>query len=330
MSHNSSHDDSHADGPSGWRPGASIATLELRARLLKAARQYFAATRTLEVETPSLSRTAVSDVHLASVATTVCGAPAWLHTSPEYPMKRLLAAGCGDIFQIARVYRDGEVGRYHNPEFTMIEWYRLNKDHQQLMDDVERLVGSLLPARCVDRAERITYRDAVQLHAGVDCFDDEPALLRAALARGGIDVPSGIDADRDALLDLIMASLVGPQLGRDQLTFVYDYPASQAALARIRGPVASRFEAYLDGLELANGFHELSDAVEQQQRFAADLQQRRQRGLPESVVDQRFVAALQAGLPDCAGVALGFDRLVMCAIQAQHIDAVLAFSFSRA
>jgi lysyl-tRNA synthetase class 2 len=298
--------------------------------MLRAARDYFAATRTLEVETPTLSAAAVTDVHLASVPAQVCGKPSYLHTSPEYAMKRLLAAGSGDIYQIARVYRDGESGRFHNPEFTMIEWYRINHDHHQLMDDVEQLIGCLIPARCVDRSERLSYQDAVQLYAQVDALNDPTQLLLSSLQQSSIDVPIDIHQDRDALLDLIMAVVVGPKLGHQRLTFVYDYPASQASLARIRGPVASRFEMYLDGVELANGFHELGNAEEQRARFAHDLQQRAQRGLPAMPVDEHFLAALAHGLPECAGVAVGFDRVLMCAISAEHIDEVLTFPHSRA
>jgi elongation factor P--(R)-beta-lysine ligase len=313
-----------------WRPTARFNTLQKRARMLRAARDYFAATRTLEVETPTLSMSAVTDVHLASVAAQVCSKPAYLQTSPEYAMKRLLAAGSGDIYQIARAYRDSESGRFHNPEFTMIEWYRIDHDHHQLMDDVEQLLGCLIPARCVDRSERLSYQEAVQLHAQVDALNDPSSMLLASLQQAGIDVPTDIRQDRDALLDLIMAVQVGPQLGRHRLTFVYDYPASQASLARIRGPVASRFEMYLDGLELANGFHELGIADEQRARFAHEVEQRAQRGLPTMPIDENFLAALQYGLPNCAGVAMGFDRVVMCAIGAEHIDEVLCFPHARA
>jgi len=312
-----------------WRPSASFSTLEARAGMLRQARQYFAATRALEVETPTLSRAAVSDVHLASIQAQACDRTAYLHTSPEYAMKRLLAAGCGDIYQIARVYRDGESGRYHNPEFTMIEWYRVGLDHHQLMEDVERLIGAVAPSLCIDRGERLSYREAVQTYAGVDCFNDDEAMLIAALNRAEVDVPADLK-DRDGLLDLIMATVVGPQLGHTRLTFVYDYPASQASLARVRGEVASRFEVYLNGLELANGFHELGDADEQRARFEKDLAERKQRSLPSTPIDEHFLRALAHGLPDCSGVALGFDRLVMCATGATHIDEVLAFPFDRA
>ncbi len=314
-----------------WRPTASIATLEVRAKMLRSIRDYFAATRALEVETPTLSATAVTDVHLASVEARANNDRRYLITSPEYAMKRLLAAGCGDLWQIGRVYRDGEVGRWHNPEFTLIEWYRIGMDHHSLMSDVERLINAALPAaKQFDRAERVTYRDAVQLHAGVDALEDPVAVLVARLESANIDVPRDLHTDRDACLDLIMSTLVGPHLGHGRLTFIYDYPASQAALARIRGPVASRFEAYLDGVELANGFHELANASEQRARFEADLEQRRKRGLPQMPIDERFLSALEHGLPECSGVALGFDRLVMCAVDAKHIHDVLTFPFERA
>ena len=314
---------------SEWTPTASLATLQTRARLLQRTREYFSATTALEVETPTLSHAAVSDIHLASIETTTCGQRAYLHTSPEYAMKRLLAAGSGDIYQIARVYRDSESGRFHNPEFTMIEWYRLGFDHHQLMNDVEALLQHLLPTRMTLPAERITYQQAIQQHTGLDPLHDSVSAMASCLIQAGIDVPASLQQDRDGLLDLIMATWVGPQLGLKAATFVYDYPASQAALARIRGAVASRFELYVNGLELANGFHELGNASEQQQRFAQDLKERQRLNLPITPIDQHFLSALENGLPDCAGVALGFDRLVMCAIGASHIDEVLAFPFAR-
>ena len=314
---------------SAWSPSASLTTLQTRARLLQLAREYFAETAALEVETPTLSHAAVSDIHLASIETTTCGQRAYLHTSPEYAMKRLLAAGSGDIYQIARVYRDSESGRFHNPEFTMIEWYRLGFDHHQLMNDVEQLILHLVPNRCLQPSERLTYQEAVHRYVRVDALNDSTAQLLNSLQNAGIDVPNEIHTDRDSLLDLIMAAMVGPLLGKERLTFIYDYPASQASLARIRGPVASRFELYLDGLELANGFHELGDAAEQRKRFELDIAERQRRHLPITPIDEHFLSALENGLPDCAGVALGFDRLVMCAIGASHIDEVLAFPFAR-
>src|SRR4030095_7222692 len=180
------------------------------------------------------------------------------------------------------------------------------------MSDAERLISAVLPAsRQFDRAERLTYREAMQLHAGVDVFQDATPILVARLQSAGIEVPRDVAHDRDACLDLIMGTLVGPQLGLDRLTFIYDYPASQAALARVHGHLASRFEAYLDGIELCNGFHELGDPQEQRARFEHDVAERRRRGLAAVPIDENFLAALEHGLPECSGVALGFDRLLM-------------------
>ncbi len=311
-----------------WRPSATRETLQHRAELLGIARDYFAVTGALEVETPTLSRTCVTDVHLASVSATVCDHRYFLHTSPEYAMKRLLAAGVGDIWQAARVYRDGESGRLHCPEFTLLEWYRLGMDHHALMHDVETLVLEMLqPTRVLSPSARLSYAEALQFHAGLDVFTASSADIAGRLQQAGIDVPAGLESDRDGCLDLLMSTVVGPQLGSDRLTFIYDYPASQAALAQVRGPVASRFELYLDGIELANGFHELGSAAEQRQRFEQDIRTRKQRDLPPVTMDERFLAGLEQGLPDCAGVALGFDRLLMCALRLRHIDEALTFRF---
>jgi elongation factor P--(R)-beta-lysine ligase len=311
-----------------WRPSATRETLQIRAQLLAIARDYFTATGALEVETPSLSRACVTDVHLASVAASVCGGRYFLHTSPEYAMKRLLAAGFGDIWQAARVYRDGESGRYHCPEFTLLEWYRLGLDHHALMHDIETLVlGMLKATRTLLPSEKLSYCEALERHVGLDALSASPTDILRKLHEAGVDAPLGLESDRDACLDLLMGTVIGPHLGKDRLTFVYDYPASQAALARVRGPVASRFEMYLDGLELANGFHELKHAPEQRERFQQDMQNRTSRGRPAGVLDEHFLAALEHGLPECAGVALGFDRLLMCALRLPHIDAALTFRF---
>jgi lysyl-tRNA synthetase class 2 len=300
--------------------------------MLAAARAHFASRGVLEVETPALSRAAVSDVHLASVPAEVAGlGRMYLQTSPEYAMKRLLAAGVGDCYQVCRVYRDGESGRWHNPEFTMIEWYRLGLDADGLMDDVETLVRAMLaPHRPLGPFERVPYREALRRTAGLDPACASAADVAAALTRHGVAAPS---AGRDELLDLLVSTVAGPALGRGRGTFVHAYPASQAALARLdpQDPtVAERFELYLDGVELANGFHELADAKEQRARFAADLVERTRRGLPAPPLDERFLAALEAGLPDCSGVALGFDRLVMAALGLGSIEEAMAFTADRA
>lgn len=318
-----------------WRPSASIETLRQRAALLARVREFFAARGVLEVETPVLSRAAVTDVHLASLSTRIAGRSGdyWLQTSPEYAMKRLLAAGSGDIYQVQRVFRDEEIGANHNPEFTMIEWYRVGFDDRALMDEVTALLVELLGSRLEAPAERVTYRDAIARVAGLDPYTAPVVELYEFARRKLGDVPHELAADRDACLDLLMGAIVGPTLGQGRITFVHDYPATQAALARLLPgdpPVAARFEVYVGGLELCNGFHELTDAPEQRRRFEADLDQRRARELPMPPIDERLLAALSHGLPDCAGVALGFDRVVMLATNATRIGDVLAFDVDRA
>jgi lysyl-tRNA synthetase class 2 len=319
--------------PEDWRPTAALETLRLRAQLLGRARAHFAQTGALEVETPLLVQAAVTDVHLESLAVhrsdgTRIG---FLHTSPEYAMKRLLCAGAPDLFQVAHVFREGERGRRHNPEFTMIEWYRLGIDHLGLMRDVDALLRALLePVRPVDATVHVTYAEAFEAALQVDPLTAATDAIEAALRRAELDVPDSLRGDRDGLLDLGMSLRVAPRFAEDRITFVRDFPASQAALARISGPVAARFEAFWGGLELANGFHELGEPEEQAQRFGADAATRRARSQPERDADQRFLAALAAGLPACSGVALGFDRVVMVAAGARSIDEVIAFPIERA
>jgi elongation factor P--(R)-beta-lysine ligase len=317
-----------------WRPAATLETLRKRASMLRAARQYFERRGVLEVETPILSAAAISDPNIESLRTHVAGFAGnfYLNTSPEYSMKRLLAAGSGDIFQICKVFRDEERGRWHNPEFTMIEWYRLGFDDSALMDDVEALLGELLgPPPHTAPAQRLTYSAALQRHAGVDAHAASDADLAAAAAHHGVACDAALD--RDALLDLLMGLVVGPQLGRDRPCFITDYPASQAALARVKPgspAVAARFELYVDGLELANGFHELVDGAEQRVRFERDLALRHARGQPTAPLDEHLLAALSNGMPDCAGVALGFDRLVACALNAPRLSDGMAFAIENA
>jgi lysyl-tRNA synthetase class 2 len=317
-----------------WRPTATLSALRHRAALLAAAREFFAERGVLEVETPILSAAAVSDPQIESLTTQVAGLPAprYLCTSPEYAMKRLLAAGSGDIFQICKVFRDAERGRWHNPEFTLIEWYRLGYDDSALMNEVESLVGCLVaPFRRLEPAERLSYSEALQRHAGVDAQGSSDAELTDAAARHGVVCQA--ELDRDAKLDLLMGMVVGPRLGVERPCFVCDYPASQAALARLkRGtpPVAARFELYLGGVELANGFHELADGVAQRARFSQDLAHRRARGQREPPLDENLLAALAAGLPDCAGVALGLDRLAAIALGAPRLGDVMAFTIDNA
>ncbi len=331
-----------------WRPTASLAALKQRAALLARAREFFARRGVLEVDTPSLINAAVTDVHIhsARVELDTGGRVLHVHTSPEYAMKRLLAAGSGDIYQIARVVRGGEVSRLHNPEFTLIEWYRLGFTLDALMSEVDALARELLGAASASRrSERITYREAFLRELQLDPFAvDPPELERAARRHGYVLREAGASsggtrsarpqtATRDELLDFLMAAVIGPKLGIGALTFLYDYPASQAALAELcpEDPrVALRFELYCDGIELANGFRELAASAEQRSRFESDRLERMRRGLPAPQIDERLLAALDAGLPPCSGVALGFDRLLMIALGAQHIEEVLAFPTDRA
>ncbi len=311
--------------------------LKLRATLLARIRRYFEREQVLEVDTPALSAAAATDPHLESFRTRyhgpgeLHGRTLYLHTSPEFPMKRLLAAGSGSIYQLCKVFRDGEAGAHHNPEFTLLEWYRTGYDHLDLMDDVEHLLRSVLDGILpLDGVHHWTYRDVFRDFAGLDPFTVTATELmnllesRYALATVGMQ-----DATLDDWLDLAMTHVIEPRLGSG-LVFVRDYPVSQAALARVRPgnpPVASRFETYLNGVELANGFHELSDAQEQRRRFAADCDRREQSQLPAVATDERLLDGLAAGLPDCAGVALGLDRLLMIACGAGSLAEVLAFSF---
>jgi elongation factor P--(R)-beta-lysine ligase len=316
-----------------WQPTARLEVLKLRASLLARVRAYFAATGALEVDTPVMVGAAVTDVHLESLEVRRADGTSagFLQTSPEYAMKRLLCAGAPDLYQVARVFREGERGRNHNPEFTMVEWYRRGMDHLALMDDVESLLRALLePLLAVGPTRVVTYAEAFRESLGCDPLGSTTGEIEACLRARGTDVPATLIDDRDGLLDLAMASHVAPGFADDRLTFVHDFPASQAALARIRGPVASRFEAFWGGLELANGFHELADAAEQSRRFGVDLGERARRGQPHHQPDRRFLAALAAGLPPCAGVALGFDRVAMIASGASRIDEVIAFPVERA
>lgn len=319
-----------------WRPTASLENLQQRAAILAAVRRFFAEREVLEVETPVLIGAAAADPNLdsLSLAYNGPGAPAsrrlWLQTSPEFAMKRLLAAGSGCIYQICRAFRVDERGRRHNPEFTMIEWYRLGFDHHQLMDEVTALAAMVLGPRPV---ELLSYRDAFRRFAEIDPFACTVPALKACATAHQIPLPDLPDDDCDGWLDLLFSEVVAPRLGQAKFSYICDFPASQATLARLRVEdgieVAERFELFIDGLEIANGYHELTDPQEQRQRFEQERAHRLATGQPESSVDERLLAALAAGLPKCAGVALGFDRLVMLAVGAERIDEVMAFPVER-
>lgn len=320
-----------------WRPSATGEVIRQRAAMLARVRAYFAAEDLVEVHTPVLSAAAPSDPQIEPIAAQPASGPArWLQTSPEFPMKRLLAAGIGDCYQVCPVFRDGESGRLHGPEFTMIEWYRTGFSAAELRRDVERLLQAATRGlRSFAPARTHAYRDAIREASGIDCRATDAAAVRAALAARGI-VPAGDHGwDADAWLDLLMGAVVGPALGHEAPAFVTDYPPAQAALARLRtdetgASVAERFELYVDGIELANGFRELGDAAEQRRRFGQDLALRRRRGQRIAPLDERLLAALGHGLPDCSGVALGFDRLVMVALGLPDLASAMCFAHDRA
>ena len=317
-------------------PATHAQTLHLRANLYTLIRKFFAERNVLEVETPILSAAGNTDPNIESFSTTFSGhvdagaRERWLRTSPEFPLKRLLAAGVGDCYELGRVFRNAEAGGRHNPEFSMLEWYRIGWDHRRLMQETVALVESALTmagrrAEVVVENYRQLFLDELlldPLHAPIDA-------LREPLAPYGID-PEGLN--RDDWLDLLITHVLQPAFPIDRITVIHDYPASQCALAKIRAgdpPMAERFELYLGKYELANGYHELNDAAEQCARFERDNALRRIRGQREVPVDDRLLAVLDR-MPDCAGVALGVERLLMCLAGSDAIADVLAFPFSEA
>jgi lysyl-tRNA synthetase class 2 len=321
-----------------WRPTASTEALRLRARLNAAVRGFFAERGVLEVETPVFSRGGNTEPNIApfhlEFSGRTDGAPRtrWLRTSPEYALKRLLATGVGDCYELGRVFRDGEAGGRHNPEFTMLEWYRIGWDHRRLAEETADLVrASLALVGRGARLQQVSYRDLYRDRLGVDPFLASDAELRAALGDVVVD-PQGLV--RDDWLDLLMTHRLQPAFDPSVMLAVHDWPSTQCALARLRRgddgiAVAERFELYLGPVELANGYHELTDATEQRARFERDLAVRGTRGAPQPPLDEAFLAALAHGLPECAGVALGVDRLLMAMLGTDRIADVLAFDFGR-
>jgi lysyl-tRNA synthetase class 2 len=321
-----------------WKPVADVGTLRRRAGALAVTREFFAARNVLECETPVLVGHPVSDARLRNIRCQLAvrpGIPYYLHTSPEYHMKRLLAAGFPDIYQICKAFRDGELGARHLPEFTLIEWYRRKLSFEAIIAETCELVALIANGwgRRLPRPERISYGELFQDACSLDPL---AASLDAVRERAAVLLPGGlppelrdsIGDDRGAWLDLLMVQVIEPGLRERGLVVVDHYPASQAALARLHPTdtrVAERFEVYCDGLELANGYHELSDAAEQRRRFAADRAERARLGLPDTPPDPALLAALEEGLPDCCGVALGFDRLLMACGGFAHIGDVVTF-----
>lgn len=312
------------------------ATLRTRARLNALIREFFADRGVTEVETPILSAAGNTEPNIEGFATMFTGPVGggarerFLRTSPEYPLKRLLAAGFGDCYELGRVFRNGEAGSSHNPEFTMLEWYRVGFDHRRLMLECAQFVRAALALVGRDADVKITsYRDWFRDGLRIDPFAAEEQALREPLAAFRID-PEGLT--RDDWLDLLITHCLQLALPGDGITVVYDFPASQCSLAKIRPghpPVAERFELYLGRHELANGYHELNDAAEQRVRFLHDNARRRARGQRELPIDENLLAVLDE-LPDCAGVALGVDRLLMHLFGTDDIRDVLAFPFAEA
>ena len=316
-----------------WMPSATKDLLKSRALLLAAIRNFFFQRNVLEVDTPLLASTSVTDINIESITAEVISAPYYLQTSPEYFMKRLLAAGVGDIYCMGKVFRDAEVGLRHNPEFTLLEWYRLDWDEHQLMSEVSDLISDLFNSfeQSAPDVSRLSYEECFK-----DVFNINPhscSLTDLQNLAVEIGSTSWDNETRANCLDLLFSQKVEANLPRG-LVFVYDYPVCQAALSQTQQAdkgysVSRRFEAFLNGMELANGYYELTDANELRQRFEADNLARSLMHKKQMPIDEHFQSAMQAGLPNCAGVALGIDRLLMILSQSDTIESVIPFSWNR-
>ena len=306
--------------------------LHFRAEILKKIRTFFDERGILEVETPLLSKSTITDPNLHSIEAfytepgSKTNTKLYLQTSPEFAMKRLLAAGSGSIYQICKAFRNEECGKFHNPEFTMLEWYHVGFNHHDLMDEMDSFLNWTINA---DKAERLSYLNVFQKFLNINPHTASLDNLKNCAVKNNLELSSSLEKeqDRDVWLNLLLTNLIEPYLGNNnQPTFIYDYPATQAALAQIRNDdikIAERFEVYINGIEIANGFHELKNANEQRLRFEKDLETRKKLGLPTVPIDENLLTALEYGLPDCAGVALGIDRLLMIALNANSINEVI-------
>ena len=319
-----------------WRPSASMAVLQARAQLLDGCRKFFAERDVLEVVTPALSSSATTEPNIDSLQVKSRLKPEqnqYLHTSPEFAMKRLLAAGSGAIYQICSVFRDSDFGPQHRAEFSMLEWYRPEWTYRQLMEEVRDLIFLLAKPGKIEQTRQISYRQLFQSHLDLDPFTVDAFECRNCCAQNQVSIPENMGDRLDPWLDLLLSALIVPQLPANNLTFIYDFPASQAALARTREQgevtVAERFELYWANVELANGFQELADAKEQARRFANENRLRDSDDQPRMPVDELFLMALEAGFPDCSGVALGLDRLLMKLTETSDIAQVMTFDYCR-
>ncbi|GGA62782.1 elongation factor P--(R)-beta-lysine ligase [Neiella marina] len=321
--------------PPNWRPTASREALIARANMLTTIRQFFAEREVLEVDTPAMSQASVTDIHLQPFVTHLVAPgqtpelPLFLSTSPEFHMKRLLCADVGAIYQLSKAFRNEELGRFHNSEFTMLEWYRPDFDHRDLMAEISQLMQLVLAC---DGCDSMSYQQAFIDYLGIDPLTASVAELQQ-VAPASCQELAARETNKDTLLQLLFSIVIEPQIGQLRPIFVFGFPASQAALAQLNDDdprIADRFELYFKGIELANGFRELQDGSEQRRRFEQDCAWRAAQGLPIPPIDDRFLAALDAGLPACAGVALGIDRLLMLKLGVSDISEVIAFPVDRA
>ena len=320
-----------------WKPACDVKQMQLRAKMLANIRRFFEQRAVLEVETPLLCSATGTDPQLDFFSSIYHCAPnnktMYLQTSPEFAMKRLLAAGSGSIFQICKAFRNGELGRFHNPEFSILEWYRVDFTMDQLMDEVVDLITELLGPG-PDEVYKVSYVDVFKQATGLNPLDFCQLRYAEYAVNNNIkDAVSLCGDDHSMWLDFIFSYKVQPTLERHFVAMVYGYPAIQSSLARINpddSAVADRFEVFIKGLEIGNGFFELSDANEQEKRFDQENQCRQQKGLVIVQKDEKFLQALHAGLPDCSGIAIGLDRLLMVLSNAQSLNDVIAFPFERA
>jgi lysyl-tRNA synthetase class 2 len=322
-----------------WQPTLTWEYAQKRARLLQQVREFFDERNVVEVETPALSQGTVTDANLDAItcrynflndSSPDQTTSLYLQTSPEFHMKRLLASGYGCIFQIAKAFRHEEAGRFHNPEFTLLEWYRLGFDHFALMKEVSELLKTVLDC---NEPTQITYQDLFIDQLSVDPLTASRAqLLFLINEHDKLSEWLTVEQDNDILLQFVFSEIIEPNIGNDSPCFVYNFPRSQASLAKIcpeDSRVAQRFECYFKGIELVNGFNELTDPEAQLERFQGDNRQRKTLFLPEMPIDTNLITALSQGLPQCAGVALGIDRLIMLALKAEHIEQVVSFPIER-
>jgi lysyl-tRNA synthetase class 2 len=315
---------------STWQPTTSINTVQLRAKLYASIRAFFAERDVMEVETPLLCQHTVTDPHIESFSVPISPVTTYfLQTSPEYAMKRLLAAGSGSIYQITKSFRVGESGHQHNPEFTMLEWYRPGFNHHDLMDEINVFLQYTVQT---PPAEKISYQQLFLNHLNIDPLQINLDDLKKLIGKNNILIDAN-HLDHDTCLQILLSHLIEPKLGIQKPLFLYDFPPSQAALSKIRhekNPVAERFELYINGAEIANGFHELTDSEEQIDRFQKNQMARRKNNQFVPEIDHYFIDALKAGLPNCAGVAVGIDRLLMHYAKTKNIHDVINFPFERA